>query len=233
MERDDIHELTAAYALNALDEREQAEFEAHLTSCAACRDQLASLRDTAASLAVASAGPAPSPELRGRILERASAERSNVVPLRRNRPFQGALVATAAALALAVGFGAWAFNLRSDLDAQRSANADAQEAAAIVFQPGAQHHPMAGGDGTLVVTPKGQGLLVLPGLPAAPSGKAYEAWVIEDGKPLPAGVFQGGSDRTLALLGRPVPAGATVAVTVEDEDGVDAPTSEPVMSVRV
>ncbi len=232
MERDDIHELTAAYALNALDEREQAEFEAHLASCAACRDQLASLRDTAASLAAASAGPAPSPELRGRILERASAERSNVVPLRRNRPFQGALVAAAAALVLAIGFGSWAFTLRSDLDAERSANANAEEAAAIAFQPGAEHHPMAGGDGTLVVTPSGQGLLVLPGLPPAPSGKAYEAWVIEDGEPLPAGVFQGGDGRTLAVLGRSVPAGATVAVTVEDEDGVDAPTSEPVMSAR-
>ena len=233
MERDDIHDLTAAYALNALDEREQVEFEAHLASCAPCREQLASLRDTAASLAVATAGPAPSPELRGRILERASAERSNVVPLRRNRPFQGALLAAAAALALAIGFGAWAFNLRSDLDTQRAANASAEEAAAIAFQPGAEHHPMEGGDGTLVVTPSGQGLLVLPDLPAAPSGKAYEAWVIEDGEPLPAGVFQGGSDRTLAVLGRPVPAGATVAVTVEDEDGADSPTSEPVMSVGV
>ena len=33
MEADTIHELTAAYALDALDEREEREYEAHLARC--------------------------------------------------------------------------------------------------------------------------------------------------------------------------------------------------------
>jgi hypothetical protein len=57
--------------------------------------------------------------------------------------------------------------------------------------------------------------------------------VIEDGVPQRAALFRGGGDRTLAVLGPAVPAGATVAVTVEDEVGVDAPTSDPVMSVQL
>ncbi len=45
------HELVAAYALNALDADERAEFERHLRSCDARRDELASLSAAAAALA--------------------------------------------------------------------------------------------------------------------------------------------------------------------------------------
>ena len=52
----DIHQLAAAYALDAVDERERAEFEAHYPTCAICRPELAGFRETlsqvAASVAV-------------------------------------------------------------------------------------------------------------------------------------------------------------------------------------
>ena len=47
----DIHDLTAAYALDALDEHEAREFEAHLAQCERCRDELARLSESAAALA--------------------------------------------------------------------------------------------------------------------------------------------------------------------------------------
>ena len=43
MERTGIHELSAAYALDALDGDERREFEEHLTHCADCRQEVASL----------------------------------------------------------------------------------------------------------------------------------------------------------------------------------------------
>ena len=51
MEADAIHELTAAYALDALDAREEREYEEHLARCTQCREDLASLTEAATSLA--------------------------------------------------------------------------------------------------------------------------------------------------------------------------------------
>ncbi|HEY9395441.1 MAG TPA: zf-HC2 domain-containing protein, partial [Nocardioides sp.] len=42
----DIHALSGAYAVDALDDIERARFEEHLAVCADCRDEVASLRDT-------------------------------------------------------------------------------------------------------------------------------------------------------------------------------------------
>ena len=64
----DIHELSAAYALDALDPLEREAFEAHLDGCPRCQEELASFWEVSGALAVAADGPAPSPELRERIL---------------------------------------------------------------------------------------------------------------------------------------------------------------------
>jgi anti-sigma factor RsiW len=71
--------------------------------------------------------------------------------------------------------------------------------------------------------------LNVSGLPAPPRGKTYEAWVIPaGGRPQPAGTFPGGS----IVLRRPVPHGATVAVTVERAGGVKVPTTTPVVTAQ-
>jgi anti-sigma-K factor RskA len=55
--------------------------------------------------------------------------------------------------------------------------------------------------------------------------------VIEDGTPLPAGLFEGG-ERTAVALTRPVRGGAVVAVTLEPAGGVAAPTGDPLVTVE-
>jgi len=69
-----IHELTAGYALDALDPAERDEYERHLAGCDRCQEKLASFWEVTSSLAVAADGPAPSAALRERILEGARAE---------------------------------------------------------------------------------------------------------------------------------------------------------------
>src|SRR5919108_5982985 len=96
-----LHDLTAAYALDALDADERREYEAHLARCERCRTELASLSEAATSLAYGVEAPAPPPQLRDRILERARAERPNVVPL---RP-RWAVPSAAAAVVAGVGGG--------------------------------------------------------------------------------------------------------------------------------
>ena len=81
-----IHDLTAAYALDALDPHDEERYEEHLATCERCREELAELRDPVAMLAYGIESPTPPPELRTRILDAARAERSNVVPIRRRWP---------------------------------------------------------------------------------------------------------------------------------------------------
>src|SRR6266536_2260843 len=82
---DDLHELSALYALDALDAGDRARYEAHLDECARSRDDVASFRETAASLALLPEGQAPPDALRARVLDAVRAERQNVVPLRPRR----------------------------------------------------------------------------------------------------------------------------------------------------
>jgi anti-sigma-K factor RskA len=223
---DPLHDLTPAYALDALDAEERAAYEQHLSTCEHCRAELETMQRTASSLAYAVVSPAPPPELRGRIVEQARLERGNVVAFRPRRTLSYALGAAAAvAASVAVAVGLWAASLSNELDRQRSV-------LEILADPQARSLAMTGGDGRLVVTGSGEAALVVSGLAAAPEGKTYEIWVIEGDRALPAGLFDGSEARDVVRLTRPVPRRAAVAVTIEAAGGVDAPTSEPVLSTR-
>jgi anti-sigma-K factor RskA len=143
-----------------------------------------------------------------------------------------AVVTAVAAVAATVALAIWATSLSSQLGNERDARHAQERAAAIVGDPAARRVKIEGGRGSLVVTPTGQGALVLSGLNPAPSGKTYEAWVAEGGSPKPAGTFDGGGDVTAFALSRPVPDGATVMVTVEKNGGVGLPTQMPFVTVR-
>ncbi|MEO6997657.1 MAG: anti-sigma factor [Terracoccus sp.] len=54
---DEIHELSGAYAVDALDDVERARFERHLAECSACRDEVESLSVAAAELSVIETAP--------------------------------------------------------------------------------------------------------------------------------------------------------------------------------
>lgn len=225
-----IHELAAAYALNALEDEDRREFERHLEECPTCREGLPGLEDTAAALALAVEPIAPPAELRGRILTAARAG-GEVVPFpRRVVPLVAAVAAVAACAA--IGFGIWATTLRGDLSRQREARAADEAALAVLADPAARRVPLSGRSGVLAVRPDGTAALAVNALGRAPSGKTFEAWVIR-GKspPQPAGVFGGRGDRpTLVVLRRPVSKGVTVAVTVERGGGVSSPTTRPILS---
>ena len=220
-----IHDLTAAYALDALDPHDEERFEEHLATCDRCREELAALRDPVAMLAYGVESPAPPPELRARILDAARAERSNVVPDPRRWPAAlGAVAAVAATVA--IGLGLWGSSVSDQLDRERSISA-------ILADPDAKAIPLKGANGRVVVTDTGEAALVVSGLATAPEGKTYELWVAENGKMLPAGVFDAQHERDVVRLTRPVPPGSGVAVTVEDDGGTDAPTSDPIITAGI
>jgi anti-sigma factor RsiW len=216
---DDLHELSALYALDVLDRDERARFEAHLVDCRRCRDQLGELQDAASALAFVE-GPAPPAALRGRILDAARAEPQNVVPLRaRSIATSVAAVVAVAATAAAVALGVWAATLHHSLSQERAATS-------VLQDPHARHIPLRGIPGELVVAPTGDAVLSVQ-LPRPPKGRTYEAWVATP-KIRPAGVFSGG----LVKLDQRVPHGAQVMVTLERAGGTDAPTQQPLLSAR-
>lgn len=231
----DVHELTAAYALDALDARERDAYEAHLGRCAECREELARLGETAAALAWGVESPAPPPSLRARILDAAAAERDNVIPLpaRRAWAFRAAAAAAAVAACAAIGLAVWASSLSHSLDTERSARAAEARAMQIYTDPTAARISLRGRKGTLAVDRTGRGVLVVRRLPAAPGDRIYEAWVIPPGKkPIRAGLFEGGGSMTMVPLDEPVPAGSVVAATVEPSGGVDSPTRSPFLTAQ-
>jgi anti-sigma-K factor RskA len=197
----DAHDLTAAYALDALDPDEAEAYERHLSQCAECREQLAELSETASALAFSAVAPAPPARLRASILEAAAAERTNVVPLVRRRwVSRGLAVAAAAAACIAVGLG--------------------------VSLSQSSHPPQSW---TVAVGQNGKATISVSGLASAPHGKTYEAWVIPAGHAArPAGLFSG-STNAVHLSGT-VPQHAVVAVTLEPAGGSKKPTTTPIFS---
>ena len=86
MTNEHLHELTAAYALDALDADERQRVRsAPAGRASSCRAELAELSETVGSLALAAEGPAPPEGLRDRILVAAREEPPNVVALRPRR----------------------------------------------------------------------------------------------------------------------------------------------------
>jgi anti-sigma-K factor RskA len=214
MERQGIHELSAAYALDALDPEDRRRFEDHLAQCGGCRDDVASFQAAAAALAYDVDVPALPETLRDRILGRAHSERpSNVLQFRPRRwtlPVATGVAAVAACAALA--FGLWAASLNNELG-------DRAEAVALT-----------GADGSLLIEPSGEATLIVEGIGRAPAGRTFAIWVIEDDQPVPAGLFPGAPGRSAIPLTRPVPEGAVVAVTLERAGGVQQPTSDPLFT---
>jgi anti-sigma-K factor RskA len=233
MERAEIHDLSAAYALDALDADELEAFEEHLARCPECRENVASFQAASAELAYDTDAPEPSPALRERILAEAGREQPKVVAPARRRwalpiAATGAVAAGIAALALAF----WAADLSQQLDEVEAQLHRSQEVAIVLANPNAERIPLDGADGVLVVDGETQeGHLVLFGLEEAPDAHTYEAWVIVGDEAVPAGLFSGGDDRTTVVpLNAPVPEGAMVAVTIEQAGGVERSQQQPIIT---
>jgi anti-sigma-K factor RskA len=225
-----LHDLTAAYALDALDPDERREYEAHLARCDRCRDELASFSEAASSLAYAVDAAEPSPQLRERILATARAERPNVVSLRPRWAVPAAVTAVAAVAAV-IALAVWVTSLSNQVDRER-ANASAQERVAAILSARDAHSYGVASGGLLSVTPSGEAALVLRRLPPARKGMTYEAWVAETDAPKPAGTFEASGDVTAVALAVRVPHGATVMVTQEKDGGTKAPQHMPFITVK-
>ncbi len=236
-----LHLLAGAYAVDALDPDERAEFETHLADCPECAEEVRALLATAARLASAEA-VVPPPALRTSVLAAVSGaeqERpvAEVVPLDRDRRRARVLAVAAAVLAvLAVGLGVLLVQARSDRSALAARQ---QQLTELIAAADARTHSgeVAGGGRAAVVVSdsRQQAAFVGAGLAAPSSGHVYELWFIgSDGKAVPAGTFDPGRGGNAAVLMQGDPAGAAVVgVTVEPDGGSAQPTTKPVVVVPI
>jgi len=220
-------DLLAAFALDALTDDERTAVEAHLTTCPACRREVARFEQVTAVLPLASpVQPLPRPDLRERILREARSvpqqgrAAAPSTPLRRParlRALAGWLAAAALFL-ISLGLGARDLALQQQLQALQRQPATVALAAT----------PDAPGANGQVLLPVGQpGVLTVDHLPPPSAGLVYEAWVIGASGPQPAGTFVTTPDGHGALeLTRPAQPGETVAVTSEPTPGRPSPSGK-------
>lgn len=224
----DIHALSGAYALDALDADERAEFEKHLAGCASCRAEVDSLREAAAGLAELTE-TAPPAGLRERVLADAAVVRPlpPLVDRGRRRRRWSALLAAAAAVVLIGGGIVWHPWDRDSSPPVVSAVDQVSQA------PDAQRVTQAlPGGGTVTVyrsVSLDKAAVVVKDLAALPEGKVYEMWLQDArGSMEPAGTVPPGLTSGEMVLEGPAAAAVGAGITVEPTGGSPAPTSDPV-----
>lgn len=224
----DVHSLSGAFVLDALEERERTSFSRHMETCESCSFEVAELRETTARLAD-DVWSVPPPRMREAVLARIAVTRQET-PLRRSRaPRQHrqswrhrttmALV-TASIVGLASLSGVLFVR-------QQQFNNDKARMDAVLSAADASMRITAlpdGGHLTVFMSPSHDAAVVMLGQ-AQSFGKdrAYQAWKMRGGQPTSAGVMPPGKgDATLYVSG--LSGTDAIAVSLEPAGGSSQPT---------
>lgn len=242
-------DLAAPYVLDALSPQERDAYEAHLRSCSQCRAEVAELRQVVDVLPLACEVLEPPPNLRDRIVAAVEAEVREVPHLtalpggaperQRRRQLRTPTAALAAVAALIiVVLGVRIVQLQQRVDNQQAIVAFHNEVAAAISR-GDTVSPVLGtaataGTNAALIQPRGakSAYLLVQGLPATPSQKVYQLWLMRGTiPPRSAGVFTytGSAPEQVQLPTSPRGYTAT-AVTVEPKPhGSKGPTTQPIL----
>jgi anti-sigma-K factor RskA len=212
---DEMLDLAALYALDAVDASECAAVRAHILSCDLCRAEYAAAKAAASGLA-ASVAEKPPADLRGKVLAAAAArpKATKVVSIFRRKRFYAAIVAVAAAVA----------------------------ALFVFYSPSGSTWPLAClpaptacGVSGRVIAAGGVLHVEASGLAALPSGRVYQAWVIQPGgKPVPEPTFvPDAAGHASISVPSGQPKGTLIAFTVEPAGGSQAPTTKPFVAAKL
>jgi len=231
----DLHLLTGAYALDALDDVERKGFERHLRDCPSCALEVMDFKEATAYLAdrVSLAPPA---ELRARVLTQISRTRQVSPPGRISLPrpsLRRTLATAVAAVVVAASAGLGGVAWQAHQSAQ-TAQVEAARLARVMTDPSRIEvvgAPTVGGTAT-VVAAGGSAVFATNRLPAPPNGKQYQVWLIDDQGTRSAGMLKLKDGTSQALVSGVTP-GSSVAISVEPEGGSTQPTTTPVLALKV
>jgi hypothetical protein len=239
-------ELTAGYALHALEPEDDQRFRAHLPDCPECQELVAGFTEVAAGLADVSSGDEPSPLLGKRIMA-ATRPAEPRVPVQHGLAARGAtghrarrvsprrrrtLIASAAAAAVLIAGGATWAGLSGGSSAARPsvAGCTQSQACQMVTLTAARTHQSVG----RVIVTGGTAWLVPSGLPADHrADQIYVLWQITGARtPVAVGSFDvaGRHSAAVRIGSLAVPYRGTWAFAVSLEHGREIPAvpSHPV-----
>ncbi|MGH9741267.1 MAG: anti-sigma factor [Candidatus Acidiferrum sp.] len=258
--QDQYRENLALYAVGALSGEEAAQVKRHLSECSACREELSSLSEAAAQIALVVNPVAPAARVREKLLARMGDQDSEIFArlgdersTRRPRA-QSAwfwVPAFAAAILAVVLVALWRqdrelLRERQDLAANLETNGraldrdralidtlTARDAVHVALAAaGAKPQPGA----KAVYSPQKRGLVLLASnLNLLPLHKAYELWLLpaNGAQPIPAGTFRPDARGSATLVLSQFGSGVTAkgfAITIESEAGSAAPTMPIILS---
>ena len=233
----DLHKLTGAYAVDALDDIERARFEQHLAGCEDCRAEVAELRETA-SLLTDSVSATPPASLRDSVLAGISQIRplppevtvkaptsiSSTRAHRRRPVWTTFLVAAALIVVAGAGIATWRPWAGDEVPRLTAAEQvlQAPDAEEVFVDLG------EAGKATLVRSrAEDRAVIRTEDMVSAPDGKAYELWFIDGDEFTSAGLMPDAPDQTVVLDGSAAEAVA-VGITVEPAEGSEQPTTDPI-----
>ncbi|MCH8556743.1 MAG: anti-sigma factor [Balneolia bacterium] len=258
MNQERFEELCSAYALGVIEPEEMKELEQELKQQRP--EQLATLREivnTAQALPASVEQLTPADNVKNKLFERiktdsGAANEANVTPLAPATPSWVRLAAVILA-AISLGLAYFTLNLTDErnelqqvveiqrlellnledrlLATERYLDIIGSRETYLVSMDGLD--PSPSGFGRIFFDPETQSaLLQIAGLPATPADKDYQLWVIRDGTPVSAGVFNVDDDERFRFY--PIEqfveadlAGVdAVAITLEPEGGMPQPTGE-------
>ncbi|MGV9943884.1 anti-sigma factor [Streptomyces sp. NPDC003401] len=243
----DLHAMTGAYALHALDGEERAAFERHLASCDACGQEVAEFAATAGRLAGA-ATVRVRPAVREQVLRRittvrqvppgaAAAERVRRGGWGGRALGRWALAACVAAAAASGGTAVWQYGCaQGALDRAARVERHAADVAGVLAAPDARSRSarMAGGAGTLVVSAgRDRAVFAVSGTATPPRGKVYQLWFADGGRMRSAGLMDPGRSSQTVLMEGAVDGASGIGITVEPAGGSKQPTSAPIALLGV
>ena len=236
MDHASIEELIPAYALGATDPAESQAVQSHLPTCPDCRALLASYSDLGGALLYATPPMSAPRGAAERMQGRLAPPRQSAAPAPWwTRPGSRLLVPglAFAVLLLVISNLYWfsrANGLQSQVAEQASLAASLTNASAISLHADT---PAPNAQGVVYASTKEQiALLCVYGMPELPQDKAYQVWLIQDGKRESGGVFQVseyGFGFLMVKPTRPLNEYSALGITVEPLGGSPAPTSPRVL----
>lgn len=251
MAHDANADSAAGFAIDSLDPDERARIAAHVDSCAECADAVRSYAPVVEALAWSAPDRALPASARAALMARVHA---SVVPAVSSRKFDVTTwLPLAASFVALLGVGSYAMVLRdrvADLErrlfeAERVALRDASnarregarlESAVAVLSAGDMVRIDLAGQAispaahARALWSRERGMVFTAGqLPPLPPGKVYQVWVVTAQAAVSAGLLA--LDTNGAAVGvyqtpADIPPPVAVAVTIEPEGGVPAPTGE-------
>ena len=248
-DHDALRSLAGAYALGMASETERREFEAHLSTCAECRQELAEIRRVNEALAMATPTvAAPPATLRRRIVDAAAADRRARTRVKSTLPWWIAAAASIAAIFFATQWWSVSRNLdemRAELastqerltlaeslraSAERTATENASRLAVLTAADSitialAGQPPSPNATGRVVWSPTRGVIFSAANLPPLPAGRVYQLWAVTT--PAPVGLMLVTPAAGQANEVAPMPPGVSptaFALTIEPEGGSPGPT---------